>query len=312
MNKSSELLWHEKENNIIILLILFFPLGLFLMWKNKTWSVITRVIISLFIILIISNNISKVKNIEEKEPIELQTTRDEINDSWLKISNDLKNIENLSIGDLNDLISRLNNCKNELILYTDNSNKMGFIKDNSLLISKMDSLSNSLVKKISTLNEKKKLEEIEEEKSHFRLANSPQSIINTYLNGNWIIDANLYIGSGIFDKCQYYLTINENNIKISARDYTNYENKENASTKEIYKGTFLTRYSTAPIMLNDETMLGIDDILYLDLTNEENHEGLKDLKLYLKQRQPKIDANSFEKVEFIGIKYRQETYAKKQ
>ncbi len=41
--------WYEKTGVIILMLILFFPIGLYLMWKyNKTWSTTTKVIISVF------------------------------------------------------------------------------------------------------------------------------------------------------------------------------------------------------------------------------------------------------------------------
>lgn len=41
--------WYEKTGVIILTLILFFPIGLYLMWKyNKTWSTKTKVIISVF------------------------------------------------------------------------------------------------------------------------------------------------------------------------------------------------------------------------------------------------------------------------
>lgn len=46
---TSEEKWYEKTGVIILMLILFFPIGLYLMWKyNKTWSTKTKVIISVF------------------------------------------------------------------------------------------------------------------------------------------------------------------------------------------------------------------------------------------------------------------------
>tara|TARA_Y100000766_G_scaffold217859_1_gene189742 strand:+ start:2238 stop:2567 length:330 start_codon:yes stop_codon:yes gene_type:complete len=58
MENQLELQWHEKPNNIIILLILFFPLGLYYMWKNKIWSKKTRWIITvtISILFIIGSN----------------------------------------------------------------------------------------------------------------------------------------------------------------------------------------------------------------------------------------------------------------
>ena len=38
--------WHQKPSGVIILLILFWPVGLYLMWKNGMWSKNTRYAIS--------------------------------------------------------------------------------------------------------------------------------------------------------------------------------------------------------------------------------------------------------------------------
>lgn len=38
MNNQSGLKWHQKTNGVIVLLLLFFPLGLYHMWKNNLWS----------------------------------------------------------------------------------------------------------------------------------------------------------------------------------------------------------------------------------------------------------------------------------
>lgn len=45
--------WHEKTTYIIICLILFFPVGLYFMWKNNIWSKKARWIISIFFLLAI-------------------------------------------------------------------------------------------------------------------------------------------------------------------------------------------------------------------------------------------------------------------
>lgn len=48
MLNNSQLKWFEKPFNIILALIFVFPVGAFFMWKNKMWSLKTRVIISSF------------------------------------------------------------------------------------------------------------------------------------------------------------------------------------------------------------------------------------------------------------------------
>ena len=45
--------WHEKPTSIVLLLILFFPVGLFLMWKNNIFSKKIRIFVSIFCGLII-------------------------------------------------------------------------------------------------------------------------------------------------------------------------------------------------------------------------------------------------------------------
>jgi len=50
-----DLEWYQKKNGIIIVLILFFPVGLYLMWKHSDWSKKTKLIITtiFFIALIV-------------------------------------------------------------------------------------------------------------------------------------------------------------------------------------------------------------------------------------------------------------------
>lgn len=40
--------WYEKSGWIIFWLIVFFPVGLFLMWKYSDWKKIVKLIISVF------------------------------------------------------------------------------------------------------------------------------------------------------------------------------------------------------------------------------------------------------------------------
>lgn len=48
--------WHQKTNSIILLLIFFFPLGLYFMWKNEIWPIKTRwIITSVFVFAVILN-----------------------------------------------------------------------------------------------------------------------------------------------------------------------------------------------------------------------------------------------------------------
>ena len=60
---------YEKNWFIILMLVLFFPVGLFLMWKNAKWHKTVKIIISvLFAIMVIFSNGSKEsKNVETKD-----------------------------------------------------------------------------------------------------------------------------------------------------------------------------------------------------------------------------------------------------
>ena len=60
---------YEKNWFIILMLVLFFPVGLFLMWKNAKWHKTVKIIISvLFAVMVIfSNGNKRSKNVETKD-----------------------------------------------------------------------------------------------------------------------------------------------------------------------------------------------------------------------------------------------------
>jgi hypothetical protein len=56
MENQTNLKWYQKPSGTIILLILFFPVGLYLMWKNKLWTKNTRWIVTgVFALFVIAN-----------------------------------------------------------------------------------------------------------------------------------------------------------------------------------------------------------------------------------------------------------------
>ena len=59
---------YEKNWFIILMLVLFFPVGLFLMWKNAKWNKTVKIIISVLFaaIVIFSNGSEESKNVETK------------------------------------------------------------------------------------------------------------------------------------------------------------------------------------------------------------------------------------------------------
>lgn len=57
MENQPEVKWYQKPTSIIILLIIFFPIGLYLMWKNELWTKQTRWIVTgVITALIIANS----------------------------------------------------------------------------------------------------------------------------------------------------------------------------------------------------------------------------------------------------------------
>ena len=67
---------YEKDWFVILMLILCFPVGLFLMWKYSKCHKIVKTIISVLLIaiVILSNGIKKPKNIETKDTnVEVET-----------------------------------------------------------------------------------------------------------------------------------------------------------------------------------------------------------------------------------------------
>jgi hypothetical protein len=63
MKNQKEIKWFEKPSGTIILIYIFFPVGLYLMWKNKLWNASTRwmvtVVITTMLIAIVGGLTSK-------------------------------------------------------------------------------------------------------------------------------------------------------------------------------------------------------------------------------------------------------------
>ncbi|EKD28746.1 MAG: hypothetical protein ACD_79C00224G0004 [uncultured bacterium] len=55
--------WYDNKRFVIILLFLFFPIGLYAMWKNKEFTKATKWIVTGFIILLILGSGSKEQNV---------------------------------------------------------------------------------------------------------------------------------------------------------------------------------------------------------------------------------------------------------
>lgn len=68
MENKESLKWYQKPTGIIIVLIFFFPVGLYLMWKNEIWTKATRIVVSIIFGLLLINSINK--NNDKKSGIE--------------------------------------------------------------------------------------------------------------------------------------------------------------------------------------------------------------------------------------------------
>ena len=56
MENQSEKKWYQKPTAVVLLLIFFFPVGLYLMWKHEVWSKTSRWVVSgVFALAVIAN-----------------------------------------------------------------------------------------------------------------------------------------------------------------------------------------------------------------------------------------------------------------
>ncbi len=63
MENQLQLKWYQKPVTVVLFLILFFPVGIYLMWKHELWNKTSRVLVSVFFgFLVIANIDNKEKN----------------------------------------------------------------------------------------------------------------------------------------------------------------------------------------------------------------------------------------------------------
>lgn len=104
--------WYQKTLGIIILLILFFPIGLFLMWKHARWNKIVKIIITgIFALFLLgSSSGSKTSSTQQTQasptPSEAKKTPEptkevkplSISDNvWIALDNSMKTRKNYSV-----------------------------------------------------------------------------------------------------------------------------------------------------------------------------------------------------------------------
>ena len=70
MENQTELKWYQKPVGVIILLIFFFPVGLYLMWKNELWTKQTRWIVTGVLALIVIANAGNDKKSSSNSGVE--------------------------------------------------------------------------------------------------------------------------------------------------------------------------------------------------------------------------------------------------
>ena len=76
--------WYQKSWGIILLLYLFFPVGLFLMWKYSNWNKIVKIIITsifafLFIIIMFAGDTETPNNIDNENTTVLSSVSEQEN-----------------------------------------------------------------------------------------------------------------------------------------------------------------------------------------------------------------------------------------
>lgn len=49
--------WYQKNGGIILMLILFFPVGIFLMWRYSKWSNVAKIIVTAFFVLVLISGV---------------------------------------------------------------------------------------------------------------------------------------------------------------------------------------------------------------------------------------------------------------
>ncbi|MFZ5376615.1 MAG: hypothetical protein ACOZAN_03030 [Patescibacteria group bacterium] len=62
MSEEMQKKWYQKSIGVVIFLILFFPVGLYLMWKHKVWNMPIRIILSVFFALVVMGQILSPKS----------------------------------------------------------------------------------------------------------------------------------------------------------------------------------------------------------------------------------------------------------
>lgn len=83
--------WYQKPVSVILFLIFFFPVGLYLMWKNELWSKTTRVVVSVFFGLLVlgSYNNNKSNSV---------TNYNSYNDHKTRYGNECEDMESYNQG----------------------------------------------------------------------------------------------------------------------------------------------------------------------------------------------------------------------
>ncbi len=106
--------WYEKKWLVVVLCIVFFPIGLFALWKNssisKGWKIGVTIFFSLIVILNMGGNKSEIEN-SEKE-FDLVKERKSV---LAKLSMDYEKMIKSNLKDPNsfELISRNHSFKND-------------------------------------------------------------------------------------------------------------------------------------------------------------------------------------------------------
>jgi hypothetical protein len=89
-NNSNSITWYEKTWLVILLCVIFFPVGLYALWKNSSITKGWKIGVTVFFVLVILANIGNKEETNNKEEVPNITSNSENND----VENISKQIEN--------------------------------------------------------------------------------------------------------------------------------------------------------------------------------------------------------------------------
>ena len=79
INNNPKTKWYQKSFGIVLLLILFFPVGLYLMWKYSNWNKVVKIVVTVIVAIILISAMSDSKSLEDDAKDEIANIKNENN-----------------------------------------------------------------------------------------------------------------------------------------------------------------------------------------------------------------------------------------